>query len=158
MVRVPLACESVQESLTQTHRPGDNVNNCALGYGCPDPALSLDPFVPAGNRFIDVAAGGPTPFTFAVTSNVSWLHVSPAKGSVSPTAPEQRVHFSVNWDVVTGAEVAQITFIAAVKGQQTVSVNATFTANHTVVPVGFTGGSSGSFWRLSLLRTRFRIY
>ncbi|OJT11184.1 hypothetical protein TRAPUB_12291 [Trametes pubescens] len=123
--------------------PGDNVNNCALGYACPDPSLSLDPFVPAGNRFIDVAAGGPTPFTFTVTSNVSWLHVSPAKGSVSPSAPEQRVYLSVNWDAVTGAEVAQITFNAVAKGQPTLSVNATFTANHTVVPAGFTGFVEG---------------
>ncbi|KAI0830304.1 hypothetical protein BC628DRAFT_1357337 [Trametes gibbosa] len=123
--------------------PGDNVNNCAQGYGCPDPLLTLDPFVPAGNRFIDVAAGGPSPFTFTVTSNVSWLNISPAKGSVSPSAPEQRVYFGVNWDRVTGAEVAQITFNTVVKGQPSLSVNATLTANRTIVPVEFKGFVEG---------------
>ncbi|KAI0742887.1 hypothetical protein C8Q80DRAFT_1191287 [Daedaleopsis nitida] len=123
--------------------PGDNVNNCALGYGCPNPSLSIDPFVPAGNRFVDVAAGGPTPFTFTATSNASWLNISPAKGSISPSSPEQRVFLSVDWSKVSGVQTAMINFAANVQDQPPMSVPVSFTANHTVVPSGFSGFVEG---------------
>ncbi|KAI0772419.1 hypothetical protein BD413DRAFT_545266 [Trametes elegans] len=123
--------------------PGDNKNNCAQGYGCPNPSLALDPFVPAGNRFVDVSAGGPTPFTFTVASNVSWLDIAPAKGSISPSAPEKRVFISVNWDKVTGAETALLTFNATADDQPPLSVAVTFTANHTVLPPDFKGFVEG---------------
>lgn len=115
------------------------MNNCAQGYGCPNPSLSIDPFVPAGNRFVDVAAGGPTPFTFAVTSNASWLTITPEKGSISPDAPEQRVFLSVDWSKVSGVQTAMIKFAANAQDQPPMSVPVSFTANHTVVPSGFSG-------------------
>lgn len=101
--------------------------------------MSIDSYVPAGNRFVDVAAGGPTPFTFTATSNASWLDISPAKGSISPNSPEQRVFLSVDWSKVTGVQSTVINFAADVQGQSTMSVTVTFTANHTVVPGGFSG-------------------
>ncbi|RPD63354.1 hypothetical protein L227DRAFT_386788 [Lentinus tigrinus ALCF2SS1-6] len=123
--------------------PGDNMNNCAQGYGCPNPSISIDPFVPAGNRFVDVSAGGPTPFTFNATSNASWLDISPAKGSISASSPEQRVFLDVDWTKVTSAESAVITFAANVQNQPPMSVTVTFTANKTVVPSGFSGFVEG---------------
>ncbi|KAI0693088.1 hypothetical protein C8T65DRAFT_668723 [Cerioporus squamosus] len=123
--------------------PGDNVNNCALGYGCPNPSLTIDPFVPAGNRFVDISAGGPTPFTFNATSNASWLNISPAKGSISQSSPEQRVFLGVDWSKVTAAESAVITFAANVQNQPPMSVTVTFTANKTAVPSGFSGFVEG---------------
>ncbi|KAI0324107.1 hypothetical protein GY45DRAFT_1331893 [Cubamyces sp. BRFM 1775] len=123
--------------------PGDNVNNCAAGYGCGNPALTIDPFLPAGNRYVDVGAGGPTPFTFTVTSNASWAKLSSTKGSISPNNPEQRVFLSVDWSKVTGVETAVITFTATAKGQPQLSVPVTLTANHTVVPSDFKGFVEG---------------
>ncbi|EIW56479.1 uncharacterized protein TRAVEDRAFT_49304 [Trametes versicolor FP-101664 SS1] len=123
--------------------PGDNQFNCALGYGCGNPALTIDPFVPAGNRFVDVGAGGPTPFTFTVTSNSSWVKISPSKGSISPSSPEQRVFFSVDWNKVSGVQTAAITFTASPQNQTQLSVPITLTANHTAVPSGFHGFVEG---------------
>ena len=118
------------------------MNNCAQGYGCPNPSMSVDPFVPAGNRFVDVSAGGPTPFTFTATSNASWLGISPSKGSISANSPEQRVFLDVDWSKVSGAENALITFAANVQNQPPMSVTVTFTANKTEVPSGFSGTPS----------------
>ncbi len=101
--------------------------------------MSLDSFVPFGNRYIDVSAGGPAPFTYAVTSNVSWLQFSQTKGSISPDAPEQRVFVSADWSKITGAETATITFTAAATNQPALLQTVIFTANHTVVPSGFKG-------------------
>ena len=113
--------------------------NCAAEYGCPDATLSLDPFNPAGNRFVDISAGGPTPFNFTATSNASWVKISPSQGSISPSSPEQRVFLSVDWSQVTGAEAARITFKATVQGQPSMSSTVTLQANHTLVPSGFHG-------------------
>ncbi|KAI0354264.1 hypothetical protein OH77DRAFT_1426329 [Trametes cingulata] len=123
--------------------PGDNVNNCAQGYGCPNPTITIDPFVPTGNRFVDVGAGGPTPFTFTVTSNASWVNISPAKGSISPSSPEQRVFLSIDWGKVSGVQTAVLTFTASPQGQSKMSVPVTLVANHTVVPSGFKGFVEG---------------
>ncbi|KAI0758921.1 hypothetical protein C8Q74DRAFT_1300799 [Fomes fomentarius] len=122
--------------------PGDNRNNCAQGY-CPNPSMSIDSYVPTGNRFVDVAAGGPTPFTFTATSQASWLDISPPNGSISPDSPEQRVFLSVDWSKVTGVQSTVIKFAADVQGQSPMSVSMTFTANHTVVPAGFSGFVEG---------------
>ncbi|KAI8990382.1 hypothetical protein BD414DRAFT_483452 [Trametes punicea] len=123
--------------------PGDNMNDCAQGYSCPNPTMTIDPYVPFGNRYVDVGAGGPTPFTFTVTSNVSWVKTSPSKGSISPSAPEQRVFLSVDWSQVTGVETATVTFTASPQGQPQMSLPITFVANHTVVPSGFKGFVEG---------------
>lgn len=127
---------------TSTHlntRPGDNPNQCAQGYGCPPPSLSLDNFVPFGNRYIDVGSGGPAPFTFTATSNASWLHLSPTKGSISPSNPEQRVFASVDWSKVSGAQQAMITFTAVASGQPNLVQTVGFTATHNTVPSSFKG-------------------
>ncbi|KAM5532519.1 hypothetical protein V8D89_013806 [Ganoderma adspersum] len=123
--------------------PGDNMFNCAAEYGCPDATLSIDPFNPAGNRYVGISAGGPTPFTFVATSNASWVNISPSQGSISPTSPEQRVFLGVDWSQVTGAEAALITFKATVQGQPSMSSTVTLQANHTLVPSGFHGFVEG---------------
>lgn len=123
--------------------PGDNMNDCAQQYSCGPPTLTLDPFVPFGNRFVDVGAGGPAPFTFTVTSNVSWLQISPSSGSVSPSSPETRVFLSVDWSKVSGVEFANINFVANASGQPSSAQNAFFVANKTVVPEGFKGFVEG---------------
>ena len=120
-------------------RPGDNPNQCSQGYSCPPPTLTIDPFVPFGSRFIDVGAGGPNPFTFTASSNVSWLNLSPNKGSVSPSNPETRVFASVDWSQVSGVEYAIINFDATVPGQPGMIAQAYFVANKTIVPSDFKG-------------------
>lgn len=123
--------------------PGDNINDCAAGYSCGSPTLTLDPFVTFGNRFVDVSAGGPAPFTFTVTANVSWLQISPSSGSISPSNPETRVFLSVDWSKVSGAEYANVNFVANATGQPVLAQNVFFVANKTIVPNGFKGTSSG---------------
>ncbi|OCH92535.1 hypothetical protein OBBRIDRAFT_726547 [Obba rivulosa] len=139
---LPGAMRIVPEG-TQGAWPGDDMFDCAQQYSCPNPTMFLDAFVPAGNRYIDVGAGGPTPFTFTATSNASWLSLSPTGGSISPSSPEQRVFVSVDWSQVTDAEYALISFNATVQDQPPMSLTVTFVANHTVVPSGFTGFVEG---------------
>ena len=115
------------------------MNNCAQEYSCPDPTMTIDPFVTTGNKFVDISAGGPTPFTFSTTSNVSWVNISPSQGSISTDASEQRVFLSVDWNSVTSAEAGLITFTAQLQNQTTMSVTVTLVANNTQVPSGFTG-------------------
>ncbi|PSR81818.1 hypothetical protein PHLCEN_2v6249 [Hermanssonia centrifuga] len=123
--------------------PGDNPNQCAQGYSCPPPTMSLDSFVTFGNRYIDVSAGGPAPFTFTVTSNVSWLQLSQTKGSISPSSSEQRIFVSADWSQITGTEIATITFTATAANQPPLVQTVGFTANHTTIPSGFTGFVEG---------------
>ncbi|KAI0791027.1 hypothetical protein C8Q75DRAFT_890923 [Abortiporus biennis] len=123
--------------------PGDNPNQCAAGYNCPSPTLNIDPFVPTGNRYVDVGAGGPNPFTFTAVSNASWLTLSPAKGSISPSSPEQRVFASVDWSKLSGSATASITFTAVAANQPNSAQTVIFNAQHTSVPSGFKGFVEG---------------
>ena len=120
-------------------RPGDNPNQCAQGYSCPPFTSTLDSYVPLNSRFIDVGAGGPTPFTFTAASNVSWLILTPDQGTVSPSSPELRVEATVDWDKVDGVQAAQINFTATAQGQSPLIVPVYFVANRTVAPNGFKG-------------------
>ncbi|KAN0079908.1 glycoside hydrolase family 115 protein [Tylopilus felleus] len=123
--------------------PGDNMNDCAQEYSCPTPTMTLDPYIPFQNRYIDVGAGGRQPFTFTVTTNVSWLDLSLTSGSISPSAPEQRVYVSVkDWSQVSGAEAAVVNFNATCPGQPMLNVPVTFIANHTVPASNFAGDTS----------------
>ncbi|KAL0952642.1 hypothetical protein HGRIS_006887 [Hohenbuehelia grisea] len=130
---------------TKAAWPGDNVNQCAQGYNCPPPSVALDSHSPFGNRFIDVGAGGPVPFTFTATSNASWLQLTPSSGSISPSSPEQRVFASVkDWSAVgAGNSSAVITFKAVAKNQPTMTVTVGFTATRNNVPSGFKGFVEG---------------
>ncbi|EIN14686.1 hypothetical protein PUNSTDRAFT_96714 [Punctularia strigosozonata HHB-11173 SS5] len=124
--------------------PGDNKNQCAQGYGCPNPTITLDTFMPFGNKYIDVSAGGPDSFNFTATTNASWLKLSPSSGSITSTKNEQRVFASVDWDQLedsTGEAI--ITFSATSKTQSALQVRMTVLANHTSVPAGFKGFVEG---------------
>ncbi|THH28766.1 hypothetical protein EUX98_g5425 [Antrodiella citrinella] len=123
--------------------PGDNFFQCAAGDNCPPPTMSLDNFTPFGNRFVDVGAGGPLAFTYTISSNVSWLKSSVTKGSISPSNPEERVFFTVDWSQVSGAQLAQVSFNATAKGQPELVQTLGFTANNTVVASGFKGFIEG---------------
>ncbi|TBU43163.1 hypothetical protein BD309DRAFT_1019518 [Dichomitus squalens] len=123
--------------------PGDNVNNCALGYNCGNPSLTIDPYLPVGNRYVDVGAGGPSTFTFTAKANETWVKLSSAGGTISPSNPEQRLFLSVDWTRVTGVQSAVVTITAKVPNQPSLSVPVTLTANHTLVPEGFQGFVEG---------------
>lgn len=129
-------------------RPGDNPNQCAQGYSCPPPSMSFDSFVPVGNRYIDVSAGGPNPFTWTATSSAPWLKLSTTKGSISPQNPEQRVFVSVDWSQVSGSQTATIRFTAVAAKQPNLVQTVSFTAVHNTVPSDFRGESPslGSFF------------
>ena len=121
-------------------RPGDEQYNCALGYSCPTPALTLDRFSAFDSRYIDIGLGGPTPFKFSASSNVSWLHISSKGGSLDPSNPEKRIFLTVDWDAVEGAQTASILFNATANGfvkKSTVPIF--FVANNTAVPSDFSG-------------------
>ncbi|KAJ8073009.1 hypothetical protein PM082_019877 [Marasmius tenuissimus] len=112
--------------------PGDNQFQCSDGYNCGDPQLSLDSFDPIQDRYVDVSAGGPTPFEFTVTSNVSWVELSDTGGSISPDNTEKRIFISIpDWSQV-GSEtgVALINFTAKGSPKDLV-VPLTLTVNNT---------------------------
>ena len=115
------------------------LNQCSAGYNCPPPTLTLDPFTTAGNRFVDIGAAGPNAFTFTVSTNVSWLHASATKGSISTENTEQRVFFTPNWSQISGTQMAQINFTAVARGQPTLIQSVVFVANKTDLPSGFKG-------------------
>ncbi|KAI1787415.1 hypothetical protein LXA43DRAFT_713060 [Ganoderma leucocontextum] len=119
--------------------PGDDKYNCASGISCGNAALSIDAFNPYGNCFVDISAGGPAPFTFDTTTNVSWVKVSPSSGSISTSSPEQRVYLSVDWSKVTGQQWAKISFKATPQGLKTQTTSIALKADHTVPAKGFHG-------------------
>ncbi|KAG7441243.1 uncharacterized protein BT62DRAFT_1046282 [Guyanagaster necrorhizus] len=113
--------------------PGDNPNQCAQGYSCPDPTVIFDSFNTFHNLYIDVGAGGPDPFTFSISVNASWIVLNATDGEVSPEQPEQRVYVSVSdWDALdAGDSYATITFTAQADGQPDLSVPVMFVARNT---------------------------
>ncbi|KIY66773.1 glycoside hydrolase family 115 protein [Cylindrobasidium torrendii FP15055 ss-10] len=122
--------------------PGDNPNQCAQGYSCPPPSITIDAFDVFGNKYVDVGAGGPKAFTFNVSTNASWLTVEPAGGSVSADSPESRVFLSVDWDQLeAGSTSAVATFKSLDEDQHSLSVGVTVVASNTKpsVPADFTG-------------------
>ncbi|KAK0445619.1 glycoside hydrolase family 115 protein [Desarmillaria tabescens] len=96
--------------------------------------IVLDSFDTFPNRFIDVGAGGPVPFTFSITTNVSWVALNATHGEVSPEDPEQRVYVSVSdWNTLdAGDSYANITFTAHADGQPDLSVPVFFVAHNTM--------------------------
>ncbi|KAK0483015.1 glycoside hydrolase family 115 protein [Armillaria luteobubalina] len=128
--------------------PGDNPNQCAQGYSCPPPTIVLDSFDTFQNRYIDVGTGGPSPFTFSITANVSWIVLNTTHGEVSPEDPEQRVFISVSdWNALdVGDSYAGITFTAQTEGQPDLSVPVYFIAHNTLPSLtsGFSGFVEGA--------------
>lgn len=87
-----------------------------------------------------MGAGGPSPFTFTVSTNATWLKLTPGSGSVSPTNPEVRVEATVDWDSLpTGQSFASLSFNAVAKGQPPAAVPAFFVATKNAAPTGFNG-------------------
>jgi hypothetical protein len=124
--------------------PGDNPNQCAQGYNCPPPTLAFDDYLPAGNRFFEVGAGGPAKFDFVVSSNVTWLKFDRQSAKVSSGTPDQRIYTSVDWSKVEGMQMAQITVNATVQGQPNQAFNFLATATkRAALPAGFKGFVEG---------------
>ncbi|KAI0085503.1 hypothetical protein BDY19DRAFT_996640 [Irpex rosettiformis] len=123
--------------------PGDNPNQCALGYNCPPPTLTFDSYLPFGNRYIDIGAGGPNTFQYTITSNVSWLKLTTTSGTITKDTPDERIFVSVDWTKVTGVENASIRITANAAGQGSSSQSVNVVANHTVVPSDFHGFVEG---------------
>jgi len=127
------------------------MNNCPAQFNCPNFTMTLDSFDPITNRFVDVGAGGPAPFTFEVSSNVSWLQFSTKQGSISPDTPEQRVWISVDWtQVEAGDNFAEIIFIPSAAdgpgltlGMRTANVGVDFVATKLNTSEDFHGTSNG---------------
>ncbi|KAK7447069.1 hypothetical protein VKT23_014281 [Stygiomarasmius scandens] len=132
--------------------PGDDMNNCPALFNCPNFTMTLDSFDPITNRFIDVGAGGPAPFTFEVSSNVSWLQFSTKQESISPDTPEQRVWISVDWtQVEAGDNFAEIIFIPTAAdgpgltlGMRTANVGVDFVATKLNTSEDFHGFVEGN--------------
>lgn len=121
------------------YRPGDNSNQCAQGYNCPPPTLTFDPYLPFGNRYIDIGAGGPNTFKYALKSNVTWLKLSSTSGTITKNSADERIFVSVDWSKVTGVEAATIQITANATGQTSTSQSVSVVANHTTVPSDFHG-------------------
>jgi hypothetical protein len=122
-------------------RPGDNPHQCDDGFNCPPPTVSLDNFSPITDRYFDIAAGGPSPFSFIATSNATWIKLSTTHGNISPKSPEQRVSVSVpDWKPLNdGMNTAQINFTAKASGQPDLSVSVFVNALKNNVASGFRG-------------------
>ncbi|KAG6907340.1 hypothetical protein DXG01_009297 [Tephrocybe rancida] len=110
------------------------------------PEVTLDNFDTFGSRYIDVGSGGPSPFTFTVTSNASWVQLSQTKGSVTPSSPESRVFASVkDWSQLQdGTSSAALTFTAVASKQQPLVVSVIFTVTKHSVPSTFKGFVEGA--------------
>ncbi|KAF8656146.1 hypothetical protein AX16_002748 [Volvariella volvacea WC 439] len=125
--------------------PGDSPNQCAQGYNCPPPSVTIDRYSPFSNKYVDVDAGGPTSFTFRATSSASWLNISPSQGSISTGSPTQRVFFSVrDWSqLATGSNSATVTFQATASGQGSSTVRVNVYAVKSALPSTFKGFVEG---------------
>jgi hypothetical protein len=121
--------------------PGDNSNQCAQGYNCPPPTLpALDPFVPAGNRYIDISSGGPNYFTWKISADAPWVKFSITSGTVGADPKEQRVFVSVDWAQAKAAtQSAVITVSAQSTGQQDMSTTVLLTALSRAPAADFKG-------------------
>lgn len=106
---------------------------------CPTAVIFLDTYAPLNSRYIDIGAGGPSPFTFTATSNVSWLTLTPSEGTVSPSSPEMRVEATVDWSRVNGSQTGQMNFSATAEGQPEMKVPVFFVANRTTAPEDYKG-------------------
>ncbi|KAG6820068.1 hypothetical protein H0H93_005692 [Arthromyces matolae] len=107
---------------------------------------TLDNFDTFGNRYVDVGSGGPSTFTFTVTSNASWVQLSETHGTVSPSNPESRVFISVkDWSKLpVGTSQATLTFTATAKGQLPLVVPVYFNATRNELPSSFKGFVEGA--------------
>lgn len=81
--------------------PGDNGNNCALGYNCPAPTLSGLSRYSTRPQWVDVSSGGWIDFEYTATANVSWISLSSQEGMIAGDgSSDARVHVSIDWTQV----------------------------------------------------------
>ncbi|CDZ98253.1 hypothetical protein [Phaffia rhodozyma] len=85
--------------------PGDNSNQCAIGYNCPPPMLpTLTQYGPK-SRYFEVGQGsGVTKYTFVVAPNVTFVELSTTGNSVlasDESTWQQRIELTVpDWSQV----------------------------------------------------------
>lgn len=123
--------------------PGDNVNNCANGYGCGDPVLpAISPFGPT-SRFVDVSPSGPRGFTFNVTSFAPWLVVQNGSGALQSNSVPHRIEVGVDWSKFPADAAGMQNGVLLVRSSVGDGVNITLPAIKTSVPAGFEGFVEG---------------
>jgi len=94
--------------------------------------LTVESFDTFGNRYFDIGAGGPDPFEFSISANVSWLSFSDSSGSISSDEPETRIYVSVSdWSQVVSTGYAAITVKGTVDGEKPASASIMFAARNT---------------------------
>jgi len=125
--------------------PGDNPNDCAQQFSCPNPSLlAMDPFVPAGNRYIEIAAGGPSTFAWTLDTTAPWVKFSQTKGMVTAKSADTRVFLSVDCSKMSGSsDIALINVNATSQGQADMNQVVMWQANKTAPASGFSGFVEG---------------
>jgi len=128
--------------------PGDNVNNCALGYNCPGPTLSGLGRYDTSSHWVDVGSGAWEDFEWTATSNVTWLSMSTSEGTITAEGKDDcRVYVSVNWDQVDASapntSYASIMFATKPNDRPQTVVNVTVVADTRMVETS--SAVSGSF-------------
>jgi hypothetical protein len=138
--------------LMRSIRPGDMPNQCAAGFNCPPPTLTIDPFNPFGNVYVDISAAGPNSFDFKATTNVSWLSISTKSGSITRSKPEMRIFLSVaDWSqLASGSNFATINFTASATKQPSLVVPVDVVAQNT--KPSLQSSFKGMYLRMDVIR------
>ncbi|KAH9922243.1 glycoside hydrolase family 115 protein [Fomitopsis serialis] len=108
--------------------PGDNQYDCAQGYGCPNPTVTIDPALQLHGDYQRVMVDPVA---------VIWLRLT--------ECTEQYVYASVDWSQLedTTSANAFVNFNATAANQPMMSQQVYFTANYTSAPSDFTGFVEG---------------
>ncbi|EJD45479.1 hypothetical protein AURDEDRAFT_184728 [Auricularia subglabra TFB-10046 SS5] len=123
--------------------PGDNVNNCANGYGCTDPTLrSLSPFG-SQTRFVDVSPSGPRGFSFNTASSAPWLTVRNGSGSLQSSSLPHRIELGVDWSKFPAGAAGMQNGVVRITSSVGDVVSVTLPAIKTSPPAGFKGFVEG---------------
>jgi hypothetical protein len=129
--------------------PGDNVNNCALGYNCPGPTLSGLSRYSVTPAWVDVGSGAWEDFEWTATPNTTWVKLSSNGGKLcADGTKDTRVEIMVDWDKipanVTGSmQYASVMFASLQDGKPRSIVNVTVVADPQMVDQS--QAKSGSF-------------
>jgi hypothetical protein len=106
-----------------------------------DPAHTLIPvnpyMAPSDNRYMDIYTRANGTFTYTITSNASYVIVSPSTGTLTaPGASDARVSISVDWNAAPNG-ISNVALAVARSGGTGTTV--TLPVNKTSVPSGFSG-------------------
>ncbi|PVF92161.1 hypothetical protein CPB86DRAFT_830181 [Serendipita vermifera] len=100
--------------------------------------IPVNPYMPPSDvRYLDIYTRANGTFTYNITSNASYISVSPSSGTLtSPGSSDVRAMISVDWNAAP-SRVSNVTLtVASSSGTSTTAI---LPVNKTVVPPGFTG-------------------